>query len=170
MGGLQAVTVDAGTGDDSISFGTTWDHGRATVTLGAGRDTITVASSTSTVFTDFVAGDAGDVIRLGYILQGWDGASNPFSQGYMRFVQTGADTLFQFDLNGGGNSYETGAILQNVTATSIISSNTGGYDSRGGVTLNGSPDADTLIGTRLNDSLSGFGGTICSRATLAMIV
>lgn len=46
------------------------------------------------------------------MLQNWDNASNPFGTGYLRLVQSGADTLLQLDRDGAaGTSYDFGTLL-----------------------------------------------------------
>ena len=117
--------------------------------------------------TDFTAGVGGDVLEIQDLLRngatGFDG-SNPFgSSAYLRLAQSGADTLLQFDVNGGGDSYVTLAVLKNVTATALVGANFNpAYPTDGsempGIVIDGNADADTLLGSAGGDTISGFEG------------
>jgi Ca2+-binding RTX toxin-like protein len=82
-----------------------------------------------TRITDFEAGAAGDILDVKDLLQnaaiGYEGA-NPFGSGHLKLVQSGADTLLQFDVDGSAgtaNSFVTIAVLQNVNAANITAAN-----------------------------------------------
>jgi uncharacterized delta-60 repeat protein len=114
-------TLDGGAGDDSLNplFSSTSD----TLTGGTGGDVFNLgeysADGAIDRITDFTVGE--DVLNFNSLLKSLTGYSggNPFTNGYLRFVQDGADTLFQVDQNGGGDSYATAVILSNVTASTL---------------------------------------------------
>lgn len=117
---------DGGAGNDTLSCGSS----QITLTGGSGRDTFSInslyAPSADTI-TDFTAGAAGDILdyrNLMSQLTGYTG-DNPFASGYMRFVQSGTDTLFQVDSDGtaGGAAFQTVVIMNNVTASSLETDN-----------------------------------------------
>jgi Ca2+-binding RTX toxin-like protein len=99
-------------------------------------------------------------------LSGYDGSSNPFGSGYMRFVQEGADTLWQIDSDGaaGGENYQTAFKLIGVDASAITSANFSPYyqpDGGGvqGQQINGTESAETLEGTVGDDTIFGMDGS-----------
>ncbi|MBV9930673.1 MAG: cadherin-like domain-containing protein [Alphaproteobacteria bacterium] len=167
-------TIDAGDGNDTIqlsyrSFG-------STITTGAGSDTIEllyadVGTSAVTV-TDFTPGAGGDRFQLGgddgallSLLSGWDGDSNPFGSGFLRLVQSGADTLLQWDQDGtaGGVHWDTLAVFQNTNATAFTDANfLPGYPPDGsapaGATITGTAAGEVLVGTAGNDTIDAQGG------------
>jgi len=134
--------IDGGAGNDVIQFD---GRGQATVTLGAGVDTLIIedlANTTGTghVVTDFTTGAGGDVLDIfPYI-------TSPFREGY-RLVQSGADTLLQYDDYGGEVEYRTLITFQNTQASSFTAANFGGR--------NPHPQASYIPGTSLSDTLTG---------------
>ncbi|OHD00425.1 MAG: hypothetical protein A2885_14720 [Sphingopyxis sp. RIFCSPHIGHO2_01_FULL_65_24] len=158
-----------GDGDDALALHTV-QFGGAAITLGAGRDTITFAEILDfelkgvLSITDFEAGTNGDTLNwstyLNRALQGWNGSDNPFgSSGYLRLVQSGANTIVEIDKNGisGGANFSVLMTLQNVTASQLTAPNLGGFSP---VSVNhfGTGDNDILIGSFLADAIFGFGG------------
>ena len=174
-----AVTIDAGAGDDDVTFSTVEpgsltadlgagdDHillqtlpaGGTTLTLGSGSDVVTLDSSLASqargplTITDFQAGDGGD--RLDWmqfarsILYNSDPAFNPFQAGEAHLVQSGSDVLLQID---------TPATITLVRfANTTLSALT---DYNFGVDIHAAPPstADTLTGTAGNDVLHGTVG------------
>jgi Ca2+-binding RTX toxin-like protein len=123
-GGNLAI-VDMGSGDDFVMTGPL--DGSLTLTLGAGADTVSAVdhslafNSGNVVLTDF--NPAEDAFALDHFmtayLQGWDEATNPYETGYARLLQKGADTVIQFDPNGGGDSWVGWFDLLGVAANSI---------------------------------------------------
>ena len=126
FGGETNSSVDAGEGNDTVSYAATGVNGR--VNLGAGNDTLNLAldgngnrmtlgsgadvellatlpfnGSGETVFTDFATGNSGDRIDLGSIMQfnlfNYDRVNNPFGTGHFRLVASGADTLLTLQTN-----------------------------------------------------------------------
>ncbi|HEY0312489.1 MAG TPA: type I secretion C-terminal target domain-containing protein, partial [Allosphingosinicella sp.] len=138
-GGTPNLIVDMGDGRDSVAL---FSFSAATITLGAGADALSLiysligATAPSLVVTDFAAGAAGDWLDLSGLLSfnagGWNQGMNPFDSFYLRVVQSGPDTLVQFDRDAAGSSadYVTVAVLQNVVATALTKENFGyGSDS-----------------------------------------
>ena len=170
VGSVSSLVLDAGDGNDTVTINTL--GGNQAITLGAGSDTF-VLDRTSGSFavgnpirvTDFQIGSDKLSLEpyLADVLQGWDRTSNPFSQGYLRLVQSGSDTLLQIDRDGNTNgaNYGTLLTLQNTTATAFTAAEIG-YAPDGsatpGQTLIGTSGADTLVGTAGNDLLQGLGG------------
>jgi len=119
--------IDGGAGNDTLAF----QAGSNTIIGGSGRDTFDidsdVSSAQSHTIVDFAAGSSGDILDYRDLmtqLVGYTG-NNPFGSGYMRLVQSGADTLFQVGANGttGGASYLTIVTLADVTATDLVVAN-----------------------------------------------
>jgi Ca2+-binding RTX toxin-like protein len=106
-----AVAADGGAGDDV--FHLLGGFGVTSIRLGAGADLVafdSVQYGWLAMGGQFVVADydyaAGDRLRFTTFfaneLQGWDGVTNPFAAGYLRLVQSGADTRIEFDDDLGG--------------------------------------------------------------------
>jgi Ca2+-binding RTX toxin-like protein len=165
------VRIDLGDGADTLSLGAS--NAIVTAMLGAGQDRIVLQRygiiNTAVTFTDFSAGMNGDTIDVGDYLagnaSGWASA-NPFgAAGYLRLVQTGSDTLVQFDRDGAGNAiagFTTLLTLNGVTLTQLTAANLGGYAPDGsapeGQTITGTKASDILTGTPGDDIIAGLGG------------
>ncbi|MBW0144476.1 calcium-binding protein [Sphingomicrobium clamense] len=173
-GPYEYVSVDAGAGDDSVSYynfvdgealidlgiGNDLLHlffkaGSATISLGEGIDTIILDDqsnfSATLSVTDFSPGDGGDkfswVYFLGRNLTNWDGSENPFGSGHLRLAQDGSSAILQIDQNGGGDNYVTFVIFQNADAASFTAYNFEGYSPDG----NPVP-SQTITGTESDDN------------------
>jgi len=156
--------LDGGAGNDTLDGGA----GADTMTGGSGTDTFFLASDSIDTITDFVAGFGGEILDVSGLLNNQVSMAN----GNVRFVQSGADTLFQFDADGSaGNadSFHTIAILKGVTGTNINAHNfnqivklgTAGDD-----VLTGGLGNDTLSGGAGNDILDGdWGGDVMEGGT-----
>ena len=129
MGPQEAVVVDGGDGDDTIRLNGGPTGFTLTANGGAGSDTYVLPNSSGPVFTvtDFTAGAGGDRIDVGSLLSASTGytGGNPFAVGYLQLVQSGNDTLLQYDRDGSGimSSWATVLTLQNVTATNLTAEN-----------------------------------------------
>ncbi|HJR31270.1 MAG TPA: calcium-binding protein, partial [Pseudomonas sp.] len=184
-GPAETVLIDGGAGDDLIqTFMNSGGNRTLTATGGAGVDTYTFLSGGYTAnysVTDFVAGAGGDRLDVSKLLdysaadgRGYEGG-NPMraEQGYLRLLQSGADTLLQYDEDGtAGTAYawHTAITLKNVMATAINAHNfkpltiegTAGADIlEGGLgvdTLNGGAGDDVLDGNWGDDSMTGGTG------------
>ncbi len=164
------TTIDAGTDDDHLYIGTL--SGSYAVSLGTGIDTLELASTSgefpvagAITVSDFAAGAGGDVLDV------WLWASsaltnittylNPFSDGHLRLIQSGVDTLLQADRDGGSDSFTTVMTFQNATAAAFTADNGIFYDPSGrvsGLIIAGYEDEDALIGGNYADLLRGNGG------------
>ncbi|HYJ84008.1 MAG TPA: calcium-binding protein, partial [Allosphingosinicella sp.] len=161
-----------GSGDDRVTL--TVVRGSTRMTLGEGRDVVelheyfgsSLGQGGSVAIADFVPGDAGDRVELIELIPryftGWDHALNPFSTGHARLLQSGANTLLQFDLNGGGDNWVTALTFENVQAADFTAYNLDGYPPNGtlpaGQNMVGTADVDTLYGSGGADQMDGQGG------------
>lgn len=123
FGGKGVDTLSGGAGNDVLWGGASADK----LSGGSGVDRFAYhdAIEAGDVITDFAAGPGGDVLDIGALLAraGYHGGK-PFSDGYVKAVQSGTDTLVQVDANGGGNSFDTTlAKLEDVKAASLTAAN-----------------------------------------------
>ncbi|MEZ5851983.1 MAG: type I secretion C-terminal target domain-containing protein [Hyphomicrobiaceae bacterium] len=95
-GGLGADTLTGGTGSDTFA----WQAGD----LGSGVDTL----------TDFTPGTGGDALDVSALLTGYDTATSVLSD-FVRLTTAGSDSIIEIDADGGGDSFQVLATLQNVT-------------------------------------------------------
>ncbi|WP_287695850.1 hypothetical protein, partial [Accumulibacter sp.] len=164
-GGLDNDSLDGGEGSDWL-YG---QEGDDTLTGGAGNDYFYVwqqSSDTSTdTITDFVAGMGGDWIQHPtWRFSNYTVGANPFASGHARLTQAGANTLLEFDLDGavGGGSFQTVVILNNVSKSSLVSWNLGGWNPHLGTSgsdlFTGTTSDDEFDGVAGNDTLNGLAG------------
>ncbi|XUU60778.1 calcium-binding protein [Erythrobacter sp. HA6-11] len=161
-------SIDLGADDDRLDlllFGT-----GVSVTLGTGSDVVALSSLPLVdpgiaTFTDFEAGDNGDVIDFSQLqeveLFDYDGFANPFGTGHFVLEANGegsvihiapfADAFFAYSL-----------FFPNVAPEEFTAYNFGGIlpsgENQFGPPLEGTPDPDTLDGTDLAETISGFDG------------
>jgi Ca2+-binding RTX toxin-like protein len=158
-GRARATTALMGAREADWLYG---QEGNDTLTGGAGTDYFTVwetsgDSSTDTI-TDFTPGSGGDYI-YSYQIQprftNYTSGSNPFGSGHARLTQSGANTLLEFDLDGPGvgGAFQTALILNNVSKSSLVSWNFGGWSPNVGT-----PGSDLFSGTAGNDEFDGLAG------------
>ncbi|MDQ1924704.1 calcium-binding protein [Massilia pseudoviolaceinigra] len=173
---VSDTIVLGGDGDDTIAVAGGMSAENFLVTGGSGRDTIVFTDAADSyekvIVTDFQAGPGGDLLDARFEQKE---NSNPFgSAGYLRLVQSGADTLYQFDGDGGAGteySFRTLATLKDVQASQIGAQNIiFGFNPDGSPTtmvqtgtsgndkLAGSQIDDTIIGGAGQDTLEGNGG------------
>lgn len=151
QGGAAVSVVSGGDGDDLFAFRTGVAGKSEEVSGGSGSDRFQFASGTHlqrNVISDFEAGIGGDQFDLPYV----EASVNPFgSAGYLRLVQSGADTLLQFDLDGaagGAAGFHTLATLRGVAVGALHAANfVSGYQP------NGSDSSRFIVGTAGNDIL-----------------
>lgn len=164
--GGGTTTISGGAGNDTVYLYTL--GGNSTITLGAGSDRLTFSqfandlqASHSITVTDFATGVGGDVFDIsdwlnGTTLSGHFPGTDPIAGGWVRLLQSGADTLFQVDRDGGGDAFTTLVTFQNVAASSIISNNIAGFSLP---PINGTPGNDVnLHGTEGDDTINGLAG------------
>ncbi|MEA1649976.1 hypothetical protein UAJ10_13275 [Nitrospirillum sp. BR 11164] len=166
--GAANATIDAGDGDDVVTINL---GGTATVTLGAGADTVTLAepavrsAGESITVTDFQPGiDQLNLTPYLTIASNWNTLTNPFANGILRLVQSGADTQLQIDPTGGGTNWSTLITFQNTTASAFTARDLG-YDPNGWIygttaadTISGTPSIYKIRGLDGNDSITGGDG------------
>ena len=120
------------------------------------------------MITDFTVGAGNDVLDVSDLLRnnttGFDG-SNPFTSGFIKLTQSGADTLVSFDPDGaaGAQTATVIAVLQNVHAADLVAANLSpGFipevNMPQGQTIVGTQASDVLTGGLGHDTLSGLGG------------
>ncbi len=122
LGGKGNDTLDAGEGNDYLWGGI----GNDTLTGGLGRDRFAFhsLSELGDVITDFAVGSDGDMVDLSVLAARLDwGRGDLIASGHVRFVQSGADTLLQVDVDGGGNDFVTLATLLNTSAEQLGAAN-----------------------------------------------
>jgi Ca2+-binding RTX toxin-like protein len=169
---------EGGDGDDTFRFQNYWGDYAVQASGGAGRDTYylsEVSVRMDFAVLDFAAGDGGDILYLDRILlqvryldhmvlKFTYKEGNPFTLGYLRLVQEGADTLLQFDADGAAGAamgYATLARLNGVTADALTGANFYGLDPRGsntGATLHVTEGTYLLDGGLMNDRIFGGDG------------
>jgi Ca2+-binding RTX toxin-like protein len=172
------TVIDMGDGDDNVIIFDVSQGDDVRVTLGSGRDRLTLGAPTSgtvnyvlQTVVDFAPGEAGDTIDLEGLLSqaliGWDGASNPFQfDRYIRLVEQGGATLLQIDSDGvpfgGGPGFRTALVLENTRPEQFVAANFDGLAPDGsmpvGQILMGTGFGDNLIGAAGSDTISGFAG------------
>ena len=128
--GFGKVVIDAGADDDTI---TVQGSLNTSITTGSGVDTIRLTAhqyrtqqqgkrnlydsngrvngtqnADPITITDFTTGEGGDILDYSDLLKcaavDYNG-ENPFSTGHIKLVQSGKDTLFQFDADGNGQQH-----------------------------------------------------------------
>ena len=161
---ISTATVDAGPGDDVVGIA---NAPAAVVTLGAGSDRVVLRPKTGEaplVITDFQTGETGDRLVVPGALYDWDGSTNPFTLGYYRLVQQGADTVLQRDQDGMGSAHAMTDIVrfQNTSAGQFVAHNLLGWSPGGAQPLpgwfGGTAGDDRYTGTTAAELLDGQGG------------
>jgi VCBS repeat-containing protein len=171
-------TFDGGAGSDFVRYAS-YGPGVSTYTGGAGRDAYqvqapwSVSGSVADIVTDFVGGEAGDVIGI----EDWNSFQNSggygsdlFASGHLRLRQDGANTILEGNRDGAGDDWVAMLILQNVQASTLgifnfrfsTDDNTYFGPQATGLVYTGSNANDTttetINGTGENDTLSGGDG------------
>jgi len=111
-GGNANDTLIGGAGIDLLNGGEGIDR----LTGGTSRDTFDydLLSHAGDTITDFVKGAAGDILDLFDLLDSFGDPADPFADGFLAFVHSGANTLVQVDADGGMNGATTLVTLLNV--------------------------------------------------------
>ncbi|WBS03490.1 calcium-binding protein [Pseudoduganella sp. SL102] len=170
------LNLDGGAGDDEFTIDAWPARPGAFATGGTGTDTYVFGHALvhpNVVITDFVAGDGGDVIDLGQVidtalsLDRFDGR-NPFAEGSLfKVSQSGADTVIKIidglAIHQSGEPYSPFVTLRNVDMKLLTPANfTGGLRPDGspmpGLALMAPEGGGTLDGGYLDDTLTGGTG------------
>ncbi|NHZ65038.1 calcium-binding protein [Massilia genomosp. 1] len=124
------VVASGGEGDDVIILTRqTQNANLVTAIGGGGSDRFGVVGSVGTsIFSvrDFAVGAGGDRIDVSALLGGAVPPGDPFASGVLRYLQSGNDTLVQFDADGAAGAqadFVTMMKLQGVLATSLTAEN-----------------------------------------------
>jgi Ca2+-binding RTX toxin-like protein len=185
--GVDAATVDLGSGNDVLSISTLGTAGfnDYDIVTGTGQDTIWFAGSSATqatviarnnIIRDFTVGDLGDRLELRtasgatYAATSWVNTTNflnlgantadLFDSGHFRLLQSGVDILFQVDRDGSASATNGFITIAVLSATYTGGFTTFNFDGMiGSLNLAGQGVLDeTLTGASKNDTLSGNDG------------
>jgi RHS repeat-associated protein len=125
--------LDGGAGDDHFYVDSPETTDTSVLTGGAGSDVyhLQAGNLSAMTATDFTVGDGGDVINISNLLSSSGFSSllnNPFapSLGYLRLLQSGNDTLLQWDRDGANSitdNWQTTLTLQNIQASTLTADN-----------------------------------------------
>ncbi|WP_279349994.1 calcium-binding protein [Erythrobacter litoralis] len=168
--GSSSFRISLGGGDDLLQISNA-GFTAIDITLGDGRDRIvlphfSVSNGIGLITVrDFNEGATGDVISpwsfLHSYLEGWDDG-NPFSQGFLRLIQDGSDTIFQIDHNGGGDEYVDAIRLLDTDAMGLTTENFDGLPPDGSEvpyqTIIGTDYYDFIAGSARPDFVDAMGG------------
>jgi len=189
---VDTVRITGGTGNDSISFA--WGNyfvdagdgddvvrllagASATITLGLGRDTLTIddfAMSGQMVsvplwVADFKTGNffgGGDRLDLhtllGSKLTNWDQVSNPFASGHVRLAGDSYGVTVNIYSSGFGSSYSNLMYLSGVRLSALTDYNLAGFTTSStaspATSMTGTAADETLYGTAGADTIDGGAG------------
>ncbi|MBA4097938.1 MAG: hypothetical protein C0484_14375 [Rhodospirillum sp.] len=111
-GGNANDTLIGGAGNDLLHGGEGIDQ----LTGGTGRDIFDydLLSDAGDAITGFVKGAAGDILDLSDLLDSFGDPADPFADGFLAFLHSGANTAVRVDANGGMNNATTLVTLLNV--------------------------------------------------------
>ncbi|MBW8858809.1 MAG: calcium-binding protein, partial [Caulobacter sp.] len=168
--GPSNISVDAGDGNDrvDIQFVHYYPQMNVTLTLGAGRDLVTIyeldtPQKSPIEITDFQTGPGGDAVDVRYLLAAhlydrWDLQTNPFAgpEPLFRIVQVGDDVLLQIDYQRAWppSSWEDFTLFKNTQVADFTADNFLGAPPDGSL-----PASLVVQGTAGNDKLTdGYGG------------
>ena len=165
-----AYAIDLGAGDDQLALTLSGfqQHESRVVTLGAGRDTVTIGANSSSQsigfsvplfrITDFATGRDGDRFDFAAFVRAKEPSMpadyNPFAWERAQLEQHGAETWLMY---GGGLL----AMFENTTAKAFVDANLG-FDPDAppppGETFTGTEGVDRYSGTVLGDTVTLLGG------------
>jgi Ca2+-binding RTX toxin-like protein len=168
---IQQATIDAGAGNDTININPYANN--VTIALGAGSDLVQLTRTMGfpngavpgMLVTDFTVG-SDRVDFDGFLIDAlgsWDRSTNPFSNGFLRLVQSGTDALLQIDRDGqfGSMGFETlftfrNSVASNFTSAELRFAPTG--TAAAAQTINGTAGDDRIVGSNGNDTITGLEG------------
>jgi trimeric autotransporter adhesin len=167
----SAATVTAGGGDGNDRVEIYSLASTLTLSLGAGRDIVTVQNFGSVlqnggrvVISDFDGSATGDLIdfsAFAIYFTNWSTSVNPFTAGYLKAVQSGADVVISASLSANGVFLEA-FVLKNMLLSAISPESLDGWTFDGSVAsslvLAGTGDADILRGASGNDLIESAAG------------
>jgi Ca2+-binding RTX toxin-like protein len=157
VGNSASNYINGYDGDDVIDGA----GGADTLVGGLGRERFVVRPLDGAVITitDFQVGVKADGLDVSQLLAdsaagaAYSYNSDPFAKGILRVQQSSGNTLLQWDADGSGpKEWQTLAILENVTAATLVAQNFIGVPVLGG------DQADTLLGDIWSDVIIAGGG------------
>ncbi|MBX9857982.1 MAG: hypothetical protein K2Y20_00140 [Sphingomonas sp.] len=155
VNGAGLFTINAGADNDFVAVDTV--NGTYNIDLGTGADTLQLSRANNVYraadairVTGFVAAD-GDIIDLSQWLPSAGlfnyNVGNPFELGYMRLVQSGADTLIQVRQIPFASEFGTIIRLANFDGSTLTAASFNGFQPPSSVNVLGTAGNDTLTGT-----------------------
>ena len=186
-GGADTDTISGGGGNDIITAGSGDDvidggDGDDTITAGIGADTITGGAGADTfvfdyddflddqvdVIKDFTVGSGGDVLDLSALHSASLAANGvnsgqhnyPYSLGFIRFIQSGDDTVVAYDTDGPdlANEARSFAILKDVSPLNLTEDNLSVAGTNFGIARTGIISAVTETASEVQVTLRLWGG------------
>lgn len=166
----EADIVDAGSGDDFISFTPSSASGSAVFTLGDGSDALEIRNTNgaAAIVTDFQTGPNGDVLDLDFLTTSslnYDGFTNLFAAGYLRLVAENGGTAIEYDRDASGVDFNFSRLvfLEGVDPSTLTAENFDpDFDPNGASspssTIDGTNGSDIISGPSGDDILNGLGG------------
>jgi len=127
MWSQQTFTFTPTSTSTTLSFASTYPNdstgGFPINAQGPALDEVVVVTNQS--INNFTKGAGGDVIQLHDMLTSVSAPhdTTAFSGGYLRFLQSGSNTLVQIDSNGGGDAYLTVATVVGIALTQADNGN-----------------------------------------------
>ncbi len=110
FGGDGADVLDGAAGEDTLIGG----YGSDSLTGGADADTFVLDQlDIADVIVDYDNAE-GDIIDLSQLLNGLTGVSDLESSGYVRTANVAGDDVLQVDADGGGDNYQTVALMNTI--------------------------------------------------------
>jgi Ca2+-binding RTX toxin-like protein len=165
------ASMAGGDGDDLLVLYNVWENTELVANGGAGSDTFRPQQSYIAGpirIGDFTGGANGDRIDLGSLLESSSfRTGNPFAAAnqYIRLVQSGNDTLLQWDIDGNGTAYGFVNTLR-ISSTKVAALTSANFvgdfkpdgSAMSGRLIDGSGADDELRGGMQNDTLHGAAG------------
>ena len=173
--GADMIEVDIRSGKAFVSGGSGEDHftirSGGTLSGDADRDTFDLTPDLDAfqnfkpvVIVDFETGAGGDVLRVDHVLNHLSNLTfeKLLESGHFRLIQSGPNSVFEVDRDGGGDDWTPMIYFANTDVTTFTADNFDGVPANGstipGLTLFGDEGPNHLLGGGWSDSIHGLGG------------